>query len=173
MKPPKDNFDRAASGGCVSRLVRFFNLLWRTMRYKRAKLHVDKDIAEINRMLKWGWRLVKIDIVRIYGERGSFRDNANGHLVNKSWLGLLAPNDSRKCISEAAVGIGCGANRSNRDQPPSVVDPANQVPLVVNGDKVKLGESGQVDVGGDVVHNVVSENSLANDKCGGTAAQDS
>jgi hypothetical protein len=35
---------------------------------------------------------------------------------------------------------------------------------VVDGDEVKLGESGQVDVGGDVVHNVVSENSLANVK---------
>ncbi len=98
-------------------------------------------------MAKRGWRVQKIDAVRVGGANGSFRDYFQAQIINKSILGFFAPKNSHKVIGETPVFIGGGSLNSDSNQLPSQFSAGGQVPFVGNDDSVKLDKFSEVSVG--------------------------
>jgi hypothetical protein len=124
-----------------------FRNLWISCRYKNATLHIGDNISNLNRMAKRGWRVQKIETVRVGWASGSFRDYFQAQIINKSILGFFAPKNSHKVIGETPVFIGGGSLNSECNQSPSQFGAGGQIPFVGNDDSVKLDKFSEVDVG--------------------------
>lgn len=145
---PIVNVDSGAVSALSPTPCSLFRDLWISCRYKNATLHIGDNISNLNRMAKRGWRVQKIDTVRVGGANGSFRDYFQAQIINKSILGFFAPKNSHKIIGETPVSIGGGALDSNSNQLPSQFGAGGQIPFVGDNDSIKFNELSEVGIGG-------------------------